>query len=263
MAGIPDIAVADEISPEEASKQDSINGLIREEYECAIAKIEKKTKDVMALYLKDRITFEDYERMLEVLASEKAEDIERLENIPVKSVNHTAIVALEESNKSTITDVKINLGSSSGTASFVEDLEKGPGDKTVPLWSATINESIDYILLQGNHTGILKDSKCIDEVCAALDGSEIKTIYLPSFSESIVIKVACPVDVSITYGKETLSSNNFDNRITSFGEIDLIGVDNDIKIVTLHEYKDDYTINLQGTDTGTMDYEIRWYSKST
>jgi len=82
MRGIPDIAVAAEISPEETSKQDSINGLIREEYESAIAKIEKKEKDVMSLYLKDRITFEDYERMLEVLASEKGEYIERLENIP-------------------------------------------------------------------------------------------------------------------------------------------------------------------------------------
>ena len=82
MAGIPDIAVTGEISPEEKSKQDSINGLIREEYESAIAKIEKKTKDVMALYLKDRITFEDYERMLAVLASERAEYTERLENIP-------------------------------------------------------------------------------------------------------------------------------------------------------------------------------------
>ena len=84
MASIPDISVADEVGPEEKSKRDSINGLIREEYENAIAKVAKKEKDVMALYLKDRISFEDYERMLEVLASEKAEYIERLENIPTE-----------------------------------------------------------------------------------------------------------------------------------------------------------------------------------
>ena len=54
MRDIPDIAVADEVSLEEKSKQDSINGMIREEYENAIAKLAKKEKDVMALYIGDR-----------------------------------------------------------------------------------------------------------------------------------------------------------------------------------------------------------------
>jgi len=82
MAGIPDLSGVDETMLEEKSKQDSINGLIREEYESAIAQLEKKEKDVMTLYLKDRISFEDYERMLQVLVGEKAAYMERLENIP-------------------------------------------------------------------------------------------------------------------------------------------------------------------------------------
>ena len=82
MADIPDLAVMDETMLEERSKQDSINNLIREEYENAIAKLKKKEKDVMMLYLNDRITFEDYEKMLQVMAGEKAEYIQRLENIP-------------------------------------------------------------------------------------------------------------------------------------------------------------------------------------
>jgi len=84
MAGIPDLTVADETMLEEKSRQDSINGLIREEYESAIDKLEKKEKDVMTLYLQDRISFEDYQRMLGVLVSEKAEYLERLENIPTE-----------------------------------------------------------------------------------------------------------------------------------------------------------------------------------
>jgi len=84
MAGIPDITVADETMLEEKSKQDSINGMIREEYESAIAKLEKKEKDVMAFYLGDRIPFEEYEKMMRALAGEKAEYLERLENIPTK-----------------------------------------------------------------------------------------------------------------------------------------------------------------------------------
>jgi hypothetical protein len=84
MAGIPDLAVADEFSPEEKSQQDTINGLIREEYESVIAKLDKKEKDVMTLYLNDRIPFEEYEQMRRALASEKAEYLERLENIPTE-----------------------------------------------------------------------------------------------------------------------------------------------------------------------------------
>ena len=84
MADIPDLAGADETMLEEKSKQDSINGLIKEEYESAIAKLEKKEKDIMALYIKDMISFEDYQRMLGVLVSEKAEYLERLENIPTE-----------------------------------------------------------------------------------------------------------------------------------------------------------------------------------
>lgn len=82
MAGIPDITVTDETMLEEKSQQDSINGLIKEEYENAIVKIENKIKDVMSFYLKDRISFEEYETMMRTLASEKEEYTERLENIP-------------------------------------------------------------------------------------------------------------------------------------------------------------------------------------
>jgi len=84
MTDIPDIAVIDEAMLEEKSKQDSINNLIREEYENAIAKLDKKVKDVMTLYISDKIAFEEYETMNKVLASEKGSYIEKLNNIPVE-----------------------------------------------------------------------------------------------------------------------------------------------------------------------------------
>ena len=82
MGNIPELSVMDEDTLEEKNQQDSINNLIREEFESAIAKLEKKEKDVMALYLGDRIPFEEYERMMSALAGEKAGYMERLENIP-------------------------------------------------------------------------------------------------------------------------------------------------------------------------------------
>jgi len=86
MAGIPDIEkwVTDETELEEKSKQDSINNLIREEYENAIMKLDKKAKDVMTLYLNDKIVFEDFSKMNTALASEKSSYIEKLENIPTE-----------------------------------------------------------------------------------------------------------------------------------------------------------------------------------
>ena len=38
----------------------------------------------MTLYLNDKISFDDYEKMLELLASEKASYLEKLENIPTE-----------------------------------------------------------------------------------------------------------------------------------------------------------------------------------
>ncbi|MCL2507766.1 MAG: recombinase family protein [Oscillospiraceae bacterium] len=63
MNDIQDIKVADDTMLEETSKEDSINNIIKEEYENAIEKLGKKEKDVMTLYLNDRIDFDDYESM--------------------------------------------------------------------------------------------------------------------------------------------------------------------------------------------------------
>ena len=68
----------------EKSKQESINALIREEYENAIVKIDKKEKDVMKLYINERITFEQYEKMLQLLSTEKNGYIEQLNNMPTE-----------------------------------------------------------------------------------------------------------------------------------------------------------------------------------
>ena len=84
MKSFPDITITDDALLEEKSKQDSINNLIREEYENAIAKLDKKAKDIMTLYLSDKIGFEDYTKMNTALASEKTEYVARLENIPTE-----------------------------------------------------------------------------------------------------------------------------------------------------------------------------------
>lgn len=74
----------------------------------------------------------------------------------------------------------------------------------------------------------------------------------------IVINIACPVDVTISYGGETLSSSSESfNDETSFGTLQLLGDDKDIKVLSLDRDKQ-YDVNLTGTGEGTMDYSVNY-----
>jgi hypothetical protein len=72
----------------------------------------------------------------------------------------------------------------------------------------------------------------------------------------IVARVACPVEVMVERDGEILSSDAEDLSLTaSFGRLDIIGADDDIKMLCLDE--GDYAVTLDGTDMGTMDYTLR------
>ena len=80
----------------------------------------------------------------------------------------------------------------------------------------------------------------------------------------IYIRIACPVDVSVTYNGETLNSSEEDmNARTSFGTLtfeeskDEFGenVDERVKVLRLKEGTD-YDLNLTGTGHGIMNYTI-------
>lgn len=66
----------------------------------------------------------------------------------------------------------------------------------------------------------------------------------------------CPVDVSVVYNGETLTSNeDTQNNRTSFGSITYTGENDEVKNVRLLEGTD-YDIVIKGTGDGTMDYSI-------
>ncbi|MGN0449508.1 MAG: S8 family serine peptidase [Ruminococcus sp.] len=74
----------------------------------------------------------------------------------------------------------------------------------------------------------------------------------------IVINIACPVDVTVSYGGETLSSSSESfNDEASFGTLQLLGDDKDIKVLSLDSDKQ-YDVNLNGTGEGTMDYSVNY-----
>lgn len=79
-----------------------------------------------------------------------------------------------------------------------------------------------------------------------------------SDGSKIVVNIACPVDVSVSFDGQTLSSasGSYSDR-TDFGTLQLLGRNQDIKVLTLNPGID-YAIELFGTDTGTMDYSVNY-----
>lgn len=78
----------------------------------------------------------------------------------------------------------------------------------------------------------------------------------------IIVNIACPVDVTISYGDEYLSSSSSDfQNEASFGTLELLGQDKDIKTVSLDNDKV-YDIQLSGTGDGTMDMSVGYYNEN-
>lgn len=78
----------------------------------------------------------------------------------------------------------------------------------------------------------------------------------------IVINIACPVDVEVSYGGEKLSSaaDSYCDS-TSFGTLQVLGKDKDIKVVSLDDDKE-YEVTLTGTGEGTMDYSVCYFDEN-
>lgn len=83
-----------------------------------------------------------------------------------------------------------------------------------------------------------------------------------SVGSKIVINIACPVDVSVTYNGETLSSAESTYcDTTSFGTLQLLGKDQDIKVLSLDSDKE-YEVELTGTGIGKMDYSVSYFDEN-
>lgn len=83
-----------------------------------------------------------------------------------------------------------------------------------------------------------------------------------SDGSKVVINIACPVDVSITYNGETLSSaQSTYSDSASFGTLQLLGKNKDIKVLSL-DPSAVYDIQLNGTGNGTMNYSVNYLDDS-
>lgn len=83
-----------------------------------------------------------------------------------------------------------------------------------------------------------------------------------SDGSKVVINIACPVDVSVTYNGETLSSaQSTYSDSASFGTLQLLGKNKDIKVLSL-DPSVVYDVQLSGTGIGTMNYSVNYLDDS-
>ena len=148
-------------------------------------------------------------------------------------------------------------------------LYENKGDGTVPYLSATIMEKITeldgyrWTKQKVNHTETVQDADCrawVEDILtygvSRLESKE------NSNRPYTVIRVACPVDVTVTCGDETISSDKENIAMDSaFGRLDVIGENDEVKMIFLYT-DEDYSIEVNGTGEGTMDYAIRFFDEN-
>ena len=143
------------------------------------------------------------------------------------------------------------------------------GDGTVPFYSSSISEQVPkidskrWIALKANHGEVADLNICIDWISDILvkGYSQIQGA-IPKSKPYVVVRIACPVDVTTNKNGEELSSAPKKLKINSnYGRLDIVGKNDEIKMLCLDEDKD-INIKLNGTDTGTMDYTIRYFDEN-
>ncbi len=156
------------------------------------------------------------------------------------------------------------------------------GDGTVPYLSSSIMEQIDKLPLErwctfntthGGTIGHHENSKNKNYQTINSEADKSLNWIVDILEEStsdishskynnqgyLVIRIACPVDVSIGMANEDLvysSAKQIYIPSTSFGRMDVLGVNDEIKMFCIDD-KSDYDISILGTDKGTMDFEFR------
>ena len=170
-------------------------------------------------------------------------------------------------NQKTITSIKFQLTNDIDERLYESDLDYDTkGDGTVPYLSSSIMEKIEnlpegrWITKSVDHTGTVKNSNCIEWVKDILQyGVSVKEKDEIENKPYIVVRIACPVDVTLTSGNQTLTSDSEQlSSSASFGRMDILGENDEIKMLCI-DAEEDYNIQMNGTDEGTMDYSIRFF----
>lgn len=167
-------------------------------------------------------------------------------------------------NKPTVRDVTLHKVASDEYK--IVGIDYTSGDGTVPFFSSEMAGLINtyrydhqYVFPE-EHTLLISDYqpiRCIYQILNNEKPDAPHFIEPVSFTE---VNIHCPVDVEIGTGDDRLCSAADDLSLTSsFGRMDIIGENDDEKIICMKSGTD-FDIKITGTDTGTMDFSVRHYS---
>jgi pimeloyl-ACP methyl ester carboxylesterase len=150
----------------------------------------------------------------------------------------------------------------SGSAITNKAVYNNNGDGTVLVQSASIMGNAPSgrrILFTADHTGIIGHAQALEWVIDILrDGYSDVTSAVSDPKAYTVIRVACPVDATITKGAESLTSEASEfSDMASFGRMDIMGENGEIKMFCIDEGS--CPVKMEGTAGGNMDYSIAFY----
>lgn len=223
----------------------------------------------------EKIDYEDYSKICGYIFGNNYKAAEEFhESVLNNGLN--VLASLDNSyfalgvNQYTIAAVAFNDETSLDKVECTDLYYENEGDGTVPYDSATMiqkmknieNSDERYLEVSADHNGIVKNQKALDWLYSVLNADKpTVTSDNKESSPYVVIRIACPIDVSIEYNGETLSSGDIINNQTEFGRLDIIGENDDIKMICMDENTGAEVI-MNGTGTGEMTYAIRWYSEN-
>lgn len=175
-------------------------------------------------------------------------------------------------NQKTIDGIVFNLQGTSDIKVWSVRYDTN-GDGTVPYESATMIQQLESLpkervgYFDTTHTGLvqygnkdnIEGTKAVNWILDILSfGKSDITNDVMEKKDYIVIRVACPVDVVVKKDGELLNSDLQNlSAETSFGVLDLLGENAEIKMMCLDD--DDYEVLLHGTGEGTMDYTVSYF----
>lgn len=169
-------------------------------------------------------------------------------------------------NQKTISGIKFNNGTTLKKIDVDDVFYETKGDGTVPYDSATMISQITslpssrYIPVNASHTGTVQTADALKNVRDILaDRTNAPTSSQLNNQGYIVIKIACPVEITVEKNGEVLKSDKDDiQTMTSYGVLDIFGKNADVKTMCLDV--DEYDIKINATDEGTMDFTVRYYN---
>ncbi|MGM9533523.1 InlB B-repeat-containing protein, partial [Intestinibacter sp.] len=248
----------------------------------------------MYITFKEAISFDEYKTICKNIFKEKCDEGLIFQESIKGSTGYNNLLDYDNAyfligkNQKTITAIEFNKSDDVSFIYYEDDLKyETKGDGTVPYISATMCQAVKrlpqdrYCFADGDHTQIVQNAKIIDQNGKITDKTTIEWIKqkleiieetstpsddTTSSQKSVggggfmVLRVACPVDVNIEANGEALNSSasEFDAQ-TSFGRLDIIGQNDDIKMACV-DTSDDYDVTLNGNGEGTMDYTIRYFN---